>query len=626
MNQGKKFNCKKWIALTGVTGLLFFFNNCSQNSGFEVTLVESSDFASLGSASKFTCAPDAIPVTSPLLRLTKKQYVNTLRSLVDRAVTTADRTNVTTFFASAAVQTTLNSFPTEGLGNKGNELVYDTSDQRLSGALVRNQFELAYQVAQFIVSDPARLNQFVRFYSGNSICATETVTNTTATPACYQAFIQGFGLRALRRPIENKNNSIDAGSTDPEAQNDLAYYSKVFTTPTNGGFDSLIASMLVSPDSLFLTGFKGSANSQNQIALSSYEVAAKLAYSLTDYPPDETLLTAAINQFQGSGQTLNDQTNRLLNSTLARGRFNNFYSQWLRPDSVPTLVATTGAPATNLTTLKNNAIQELVDMAEFYTFGKPNGKASDLVSSNLSFAKTADVASLYGVPTWAGKKSDGTYDLNAVVPFPASSPRAGLFTRAAFAFSGSRESNLILRGAKLRRDYLCNDFAPPNNTVLDTSIPVSGPPTQRNIVIAGTQTGSCKGCHEYYINPLGFALENYDAFGRYRALEDIYSSSNQLVQSVPVNAVVAPRLSQGNPTVVDGGVAFSQHLGTSEEFNTCFVRHFFRYTEARNENNRADGCDLLSMKETLMSDSGGLKEMIRSSVQRPSFFRRQINP
>lgn len=574
----------------------------------------------------FACDQSLPPVQTSVRRLTKTQYLNTLQTLMRRGFNSTDQTAWNTFYSSSSTQSLISSIPNDGTFSKGNTMVYDTADQRLSDLMIRNMMEVAFSTAQWVVADSGRLNRFVRSFAG-TVCNAETVTNTTVSTSCLQAFINGFGLRALRRPMQATNSATDSGSSNPAAQNDMAFYSQIFMTPTNGGFDTLIAAMLGAPDTIFLTPFKGNLVQTNRVQLTSYELAAKLSYYFTDQPPDETLLAAAQAQFTGAGNTVSEQVDRLFSTTSARERFAGFYRQWMREPLVPILNAVPELQGVNLTNLRNSSIQEILDMAEYFTFAKSDGKLAEIANNDISFATNPDLAQLYGVAAWSGKGSGGTFNTSSFVRFPASQPRGGMFTRSAYAFSGSRDGNIILRGARIRRDFLCTEISPPANTEPDVAVPIVGPPTARKVVASNTSGASCTGCHSNYINPLGFALENYDAFGRFRTMEPIYDANHNITQTVPVDAVVQPKLSLTDNVTTNDGVEFSAHLGQSSEFNSCFVRHYFRFAKGRSESLTADACEMQKMYTNMTATGGGsLQNMIKSVAKDADFQHRSINP
>ena len=132
MNRVLKRSIKKWGALSIFLGLnLLGFNNCAR--GFFTTVDGQGDFSSLGMADEaFTCNVNAPPIADNVLRLTGRQYQNTLKTIIAYGLTAADAPNLATFFASNSVSSIISSFPNEGFYGKGNGLVYDTADQRIT--------------------------------------------------------------------------------------------------------------------------------------------------------------------------------------------------------------------------------------------------------------------------------------------------------------------------------------------------------------------------------------------------------------------------------------------------------------------------------------------------------------
>src|SRR5690606_37244601 len=146
-----------------------------------------------------------------------------------------------------------------------------------------------------------------------------------------------------------------------------------------------------------------------------------------------------------------------------------------------------------------------------------------ILTSDISFARTTDLAKIYNVPTWSGRNSDGTFNSDNLVRFDGK--RAGLFTRAAFLFSGRNEPNAIIRGARIRTEYLCDELVVPADTSTPSEVVLPATGTHRQIYAARTQTPgtACAACHETQINPLGFSLMEFDALGRYRNVEPLFN-------------------------------------------------------------------------------------------------------
>jgi hypothetical protein len=268
--------------------------------------------------------------------------------------------------------------------------------------------------------------------------------------------------------------------------------------------------------------------------------------------------------------------------------------------------------STDLRQLRLDAFEESVELMTYYA---QHGSLKDAVNSDVSFARTPALAQVYGVPVWDGS--------DALVHFPARQ-RAGLFNRAAYLLSGYPDTNPVMRGARLRVEYLCDVMEPPADTTPPSNFMPPTVPTVRNTVEAKTQIpgSACQGCHQYSINPLGFPLESYDAFGRYRTQEPLLDMSGAVASWVPVNASSVPNLDRnGDSERVADGVSFSRMLADSQRLHACYAKHTFRYVMARHESG-SDNCALDSMEKAAGTSS--LQDVLRGLTQSRAFAVRRM--
>jgi hypothetical protein len=145
--------------------------------------------------------------------------------------------------------------------------------------------------------------------------------------------------------------------------------------------------------------------------------------------------------------------------------------------------------------------------------------------------------------------------------------------------------------------------------------PVDAGSSTRQRFEAKTAPAECAGCH-LSINPLGFALEAYDALGRFRTTESIYSDEGELVASVPVDAAVQLALDGGLVSAADP-VAFSRAIADSPKAVECFARQYFRFSRRRYET-ASDACTVRAIAEAA-GDSGTLLDALRAVALHPSF-------
>ncbi len=559
----------------------------------------------------FECSAAADPSPTIVLRLTKHQYRATLTDLLARGL---PANTVTTFLGQGEVARALAAIPDDGSADKA-RVTYDTQDQRISTLLVEPQLDVATGVATWLSADSNRLATFVRAFAGGTACSSVT------SSGCVDAFIASFGERALRRPLDL-------------ADGDAAFYRGAYDDATYGGYRGLIAAFLLAPGFLFRTELKGTLENgrDDLVRLTPFELASRLSFTLTGSMPDDALFAAARANFTGSGNTLAEQADRLLSQPRAREHFEGFYRQWLRLNRVPGFnpSATSalavqdpdrlGAPlpaSLDLSQFRLDAFDEQVAMMTHYTFDAPAGSMRDALTSTRSFARSADVASVYGVAAWNGEASQ-------VVSLPPGQ-RAGLFTRAAFLLSGYPDTNPIHRGARLQVEYLCGVMEPPANVSTPEQYQPPAVPTVRNLVAAKTQIPgtACAGCHTHIVNPLGFALEQYDAFGRNRRQEPIHDASGAIVRWEPVDFAATSFISREADTTTHDALELSAALASSDRFHACYARNVFRSFTGRDEAT-TDGCVLSALQNA--SATGSLKDVGRALTQAREFSLRHFTP
>jgi hypothetical protein len=137
---------------------------------------------------------------------------------------------------------------------------------------------------------------------------------------------------------------------------------------------------------------------------------------------------------------------------------------------------------------------------------------SQLLTADFNFVD-GPLAAFYGVspPPAAMQQVVNTND-----------QRIGLLGLAGFLTHTSRETRTspIIRGKWVLDAILCTPLAvPPGLVIASLDEPAAGAPptTLRKQIEAHRASPACSGCHNM-IDPIGFALENFDAIGRYRAV------------------------------------------------------------------------------------------------------------
>ncbi len=375
-----------------------------------------------------------------------------------------------------------------------------------------------------------------------------------------KAFITSFGQRAFRRQL-----------TSAEVTTHLNLFNQGATLypgvdPFKAGASLVIQAMLQSPYFLYRTELGTAAPGTTKIPLDDWEVGAKLALSITNTIPDDTLLAAAAAGQLHDPTSIATQARRLLDGPTGTNGLSNFNLQVYRLGTYDGIVrdATAfpdfkpGAPAA----MKQEVLQFLNWMF------RQNHGIADFYTTPVGFVDSL-LAPLYGV---SGNFSSDPVMLTKVDLDPAK--RSGLLTQAGFLssyISSGNEPDIIHRGVFIAERLLCKTLPPPDPKAVGATIPNTPGLTNRQRVDMTTGKGTCgEACHATLFNPLGNAFENYDAVGEYRTMD----------QGQTVDAADSYTL-DGMHRAFDDGVELSHLLAGAKETHACYVQNMMTYLSGR---------------------------------------------
>jgi uncharacterized protein DUF1592/uncharacterized protein DUF1588/uncharacterized protein DUF1595 len=361
------------------------------------------------------------------------------------------------------------------------------------------------------------------------------------------AYIQSFGRQVFRRPL-----------TSAEVQAYLTLFNQGPSLTTGyttfaAGVRVTLEAFLQSPYFLYRTGFGGTAV-QGRARLTDYEIAANLAYALTNTIPDATLSAAADQGALETAAAISAQATRLLGTAAGKAAVDRFYFQFFGLGQYDTLEKDPSV-APQFT----SAVGPMVDSesAQFlqYLFSQ-GGTLRDIFTSRVSFVNST-IAGLYGLT--------GTFSPTTWTQVQLDATRPGILTRLGFlAYYGhdGTTQDSIHRGVYINGRLLCKEMSPPPGVVLPT-IPstVGTNETNRQIVTGITGPGTCgASCHGVFINPAGFAFENFNGLGTYETTEN----------GQPVDASATYPFTDGTKSY-NNEVDFSQVLSESEQLHSCYA-------------------------------------------------------
>lgn len=569
--------------------------------------------------SPYECKEQAIDYTalpiSDAKRLSVRQYRNTIVDLLGPAITR----NV----AQAVLNTaTSGLFFPEDTGS-----YFKRENNVFDGNHGQAFFSTADNLANALSSNTSHTQALITYFVNLSpgACTSTNISSLSAT--CRSRFVQNFGSRVLRRPLRTADLNLrsQTNSIIDEAEPLIAEFG--LSGPVNEGLNRLLFRLLISPH--FLTQIEDQNLvgrqylSSNVYILNSFAIINRLSYRFWNTMPDEALWNMAISEDLSADDGYLKALNYVLgNSTKLDDSLKEYMNDWLKLDNIPQFAPNPKfsllSPVTFDSQLRQDMINEVLELGSYVARNK--GSFKDLFTNDVSFARSNSLMNLYGMSVPAPSNVSPT---NAV-RFPAGQ-RAGFLTRGAMLISGSELANPIVRGYHIRKDILCLTLDTPPSDALDifNSINVPHTSTTREKVHIKTSGASCIQCHNV-INPLGFALSNYNSFGSFITREPIFSNSgNSIETTVPIDSQVNLSGVLGINGNINGALEYSKVLAEQQSAKACFSEKIMRYTFNRGVSSTKDACRLDKIYNNL-HDSGYLLDTYRSSAMDFEFRARRI--
>ena len=246
--------------------------------------------------------------------------------------------------------------------------------------------------------------------------------------------------------------------------------------------------------------------------ISDVELAARLAFFLWKSIPDEELLDAATRGQLRDPVVLARQTRRMLADRRAARWMNDFLGQWLQVRNLQTMVPDPLRFPGYDSTLRDALIKETELFFESQV--REDRSVLDLLRADYTFLN-ARLAEHYGVPDVYG-----SHFRRMPVVDPA---RGGLLGHGSVLTTTSYadRTSVVLRGKWVLETLLGSPPPPPPANVppLPENDGKSEPASLRERMEQHRSNPVCATCH-VNMDPLGFALENFDAIGRWRESDE----------------------------------------------------------------------------------------------------------
>jgi hypothetical protein len=415
-----------------------------------------------------------------------------------------------------------------------------------------------------------------------------------ADTACAKNIITDFGKRAYRRPLESEEIADLVGRYQ-DAQGQMLDHA--------GALQHVVHVMLASPQFLYRIEFDRDPTSLTGHALSGYEVASRLSYTVWSSLPDDPLFELADRGDLLTSEGLVAQVDRMLADGRSSALVDNFAAQWLGSRRLSDHVADpTLFPAWN-DRLKGSMQQEMGKYFDAFLHGDQTYDA--FLTADFNYVD-AGLAALYGMaaPTGQGLvRVENTTD-----------HRAGFLGLAGFLTLTSRveRSAPPIRGKWVVNSLQCMTMDLPTTfTPPPLGEPMPGQ-TLRQVLEQHRANPACSGCHNI-LDPVGLSFEHFDAIGRYRETYE--------------GGLAIDTVGNLGGTTFDGLSGLSQVISKDPEFIACAAQKLFTYGVGRTIDSGDPSAPYLDQMVDKWKAAGlSLRNLLKQLVSNDTFRFRHGSP
>ena len=323
---------------------------------------------------------------------------------------------------------------------------------------------------------------------------------------CAREILEPLIRRAYRRPI---------GESDLERP--MGFYRQAAEA---GGFEAgvelALASVLVSPEFIFrVERDPAGAEPGEAYPVSDTELASRLSFFLWSSIPDDELLAAAERGDLREAAKLERQVRRMLADPRAEALATNFASQWLYLRNLDVITPDMRAFPDFDDNLRQALRQET--LLFFESILREDRPVPELLAADYTFLNER-LAKHYGIDHVYGSR----FRRVDLADLDAQAHRGGLLRQGSIltVTSYATRTSPVIRGKWVLDNILGipPPPPPPNVPALEEN-KLGENLTVRERLSAHRANPVCRSCHQL-LDPVGFALESYDAIGRWRTQDD----------------------------------------------------------------------------------------------------------
>ena len=339
-------------------------------------------------------------------------------------------------------------------------------------------------------------------------------TTVAEEPACARSILSDLARRAYRRPVSDADIEVllefyEMGRTDGGK----------LETAFESGIELALRRLLVSPEFLIrIESDPAGIAPATPYAVTDLELASRLSFFLWSSIPDEELLALAERGVLSQPAELERQVRRLLADPRSLALTTNFAGQWLQLRNLATVVRP-GEPYA--VAFDETLRQAMITETELFfdSVVRQDRSVLELLTADYTYLN-ARLAGHYDIPNVQGAHFRR-------VSLPADSPRGGLLGQGSILTLTSHaiRTSPVLRGKWILDNILGTPppDPPPNVPALEEGKTSARVATMRERMSAHRDNPVCAACHSM-IDPAGFALEGFDAIGRFRVVDEWFNA------------------------------------------------------------------------------------------------------
>jgi hypothetical protein len=322
---------------------------------------------------------------------------------------------------------------------------------------------------------------------------------------CARRIITTLTTRAFRRP---------ATAADIQVMTAFFRNGREQGGTFDSGIEAVIQRILTDPDFIYRAEIEpATAAAGTAYRISDLELASRLSFFLWSSIPDRQLLDLATANQLHTPKVLKQQVDRMIADPRSEALVRNFTGQWLNIRGIAA-----SEPAVNLFPDFDSTLREAFrrEIELFFTsIIQEDRSVDDLLTADYTFVNER-LARHYGIPGIYGPQ------FRRVTLGPDQDMRRGLLGKGALLTitSDAARTSPVRRGKWFLQTFF--GVSPPNpppgvEIKLDQKTGES-PKTMRERLVIHSTNPSCATCHKMF-EPMGLAMENFDAVGQWRATE-----------------------------------------------------------------------------------------------------------